>query len=299
MTKKFLFLLNSIFLFFCFSSSNCSDNWALGAGSNNKPPKPLENNSKKEFIQFLYLIQDYSIHAKNLILLLEGNSRKTILDKLNEELDKKNDKSYRNIVAKTNELEEKSEDYQKKLTYVKKLAEENSSIKTLEELKKEENNLHVNKLIHLMETLYLFSTTDPEVQENKKLGMKLFLQYHPDKINLSQKSQENNIEHIALTIISKDITPLLKDNKVNEGLKNLQTQIQNVIIPEQSGIKKTATDAATFLAYIGAQIAGYELITSMIPNKRLETQLYQQCISSMTGNALILHNKILNLHTKQ
>jgi|SRR4030095_6083220 len=299
MTKKFLFLLNSIFLFFCFFSSDCSENWTLGAGSNNKPPKPLENNSKKEFIQFLYLIQDYSIHAKNLILLLEGHSRKTILEKLNKELDKDNDESFRSIVAKTNELEEQNEDYQKKLAYVKKLAADNSSIKTLKELKKKENDLHVNKLIHLMETLYLFSTTDPEVQENKKLGMKLFLQYHPDKINLSQKSQEKNIEHIILTIISKDITPLLKDNKVNEGLKNLQTQIQNVIIPEPSGIKKTATDATTFLACIGAHIAGYEIITSMVPNKTIETLLYQRCIGSMTGNALKIHNKILNLHTKQ
>ncbi len=282
--------------------------------------KQIDKSFKQEFINLIYLLQNYNIHAKNLSLLLKNYNRDEIKEKLKEELKKDNLNNYQNILAATNKLEKDSKNYQQKLAYIKELAEKDCPIQTLEELNKKENNLDYNKLIHLMEALYLISTTETQIDENKQLGKKLLLQYHPDKISTTKNDNNDNIEFIGTLAVNKHTHPLLKDNKANNNLNKFQNEIKNIIIPEPSFIEQSFLNLTTLITDIAAQTIGYDMFGNIRPymkaipgtitaqkidhsifnddnrpNIRSTTELQQICKNSMIGHFLILEQKLQTL----
>jgi hypothetical protein len=258
--------------------------------------QPDNNNFKEEFIKLIDLLQDHSNHAKNLKSLVTQYSREDIIEQLKQE-----NINYQVKLAKAEEFN---------IADVKELLTSNT-IKTLKELDKEKDSLSFNKLIHLSEALFLLSTTSEQIQENRKLGLMLSKQYHPDKSEGDQRSgtvsrdimkknaEANPIKSPINNIINTETSLLLIKNKPSTGLDKLCTQIQGIIIPEPSFIKETASSIAMLITSIAAQTIGYDEFSDARPNAKSTTaELQYQCKGSMVGNILNLEQKLQNLKHK-
>jgi len=159
---------------------------------------------------------------------------------------------------------------------------------------------HLNTMALLLNGLFLQSKQQNDLNENKKLGRSLFLQFHPDKTN--------NPEEIEF---STKITASLLDNEVSEYLKTTLQNINEDTIryivgkptkPERSlhhFLKKASLIVSEFILPTLSYHVSYQVVNHLLPNKTLEKTLINKCTNNIQHTSLYLEKLSLDIKAKQ
>ena len=120
----------------------------------------------------------------------------------------------------------------------------------------EEYQYAKTNLTSLAEALYLTATTEEDVKKNKELYRKIILLIHSDKTL-----------HTSNDELIKNITPLLKDNKINYSLESMVKEIEAKLIDEQE--KPSIVEQVAMIACSeAAWMIGYKAAALLMPAKK-------------------------------
>ncbi len=158
----------------------------------------------------------------------------------------------------------------------------------------------LDKMAFLIEVLYLTSTTQDDLHENKKLYKQLCLKFHPDKIkNLDENVKEEKTEFF------KTFAPLLGEDTNSNHLVNIVRAIRqkrNDII-ECINNPSVSTSVTHFFCSTALPRIGYgfgaalchKTFAQVMPRSAKENILRDICIASARNTALEIETKLVKI----
>ncbi len=259
------------------------------------------------------MIIKYPIEETSYLTELLSLSREAIKNKLNQSPQKEAEKYSECEEHYAQDLKETKDKAQQIETRLKKekntkllesLKIQNFLIQEYEAAIKEEKLVitqkSLEKMSFLIEVLYFTSTTQEELNENKKLYKQLSLKFHPDKI----KNLDENIKQ-ETTEFFKTFTPLLNKDTNSNHLVNIVRAIRekrNEII-DQVNNPSISTYAAHFFCSTALPTIGHGLgialchktFAQIMPRSAEEHILSDICVANARRTALDIETKLVKI----